>query len=106
MDVSALHRTAYAVPASAASLLGFRAQPRLARRLLGLALADSRARTAAHALLSLPLNVLTLAVAAYGWLLVLVNVCYPLRPLDLAPSGTDHRRVLAVLRYLGAPDRT
>jgi len=37
-------------------------------------------RVIAHALLSLPLNLVSLALTAYLWLLVAANLAYPLRP--------------------------
>ncbi|MGI5166861.1 hypothetical protein ACQEU3_21160 [Spirillospora sp. CA-253888] len=78
-------RSAYAVaalPAALASLPGLRVQPLLARRLLGPdATRAARHRVALHALASLPLGLLSLVVAVYGWSFVLLNVLYPVRPL-------------------------
>jgi hypothetical protein len=34
-----------------------------------------------HALLALPLNAAILAITVYGWLLVVLNLGFPLRPL-------------------------
>ncbi|MBO2454843.1 hypothetical protein J4573_47695 [Actinomadura barringtoniae] len=77
-------RTAYAVvalPATLPSLIGRPAQPALARRFLGTPLPARRRpfRTALHALVSLPLNLLAFLIAMYGWSLVLANLLYPLR---------------------------
>ena len=74
-------RTAYAVaalPAALASLTGSPVQAWLARRLLD-AEPDRRGRSATilHALLSLPLNVLSLVSAGYGWAIVVLNLLYP-----------------------------
>jgi hypothetical protein len=41
---------------------------------------DSAGRVLAHALLSLPLNLASLALTVYLWLLVPANLAYPLRP--------------------------
>jgi hypothetical protein len=41
---------------------------------------DTVGRVLAHALLRLPLDLLSLALTAYLWLLVLGNLAYPLRP--------------------------
>ena len=37
-------------------------------------------RVLAHAVLSLPLNLVSAVVVAYGWTLVAMNLAYPLRP--------------------------
>jgi Putative sensor len=72
-----------------ALLGGYRAAARwqraLARRHLALrvdepAHRDTVGRVLAHALLRLPLDLLSLAVTAYLWLLVLSNLAYPVRP--------------------------
>lgn len=57
----------------------------LARRFLALrthepAPREGAGRVFTHALLSLPLNLVGLALTAYLWLLVPINVAYPLRP--------------------------
>jgi hypothetical protein len=57
----------------------------LARRYLTLRVGepanrDTVGRVLAHALLRLPLDLLSLALTAYLWLLVLGNLAYPLRP--------------------------
>ena len=73
----------------AALLGGYRAAARLqralARRYLALHSAaqepnDTAGRVLAHALLSLPLNLGSLALTAYLWSLVPANLAYPLRP--------------------------
>jgi Putative sensor len=77
------------VAAPAALLGGHRAAARwqrgLARRLLPAATAapadrDGAGRAIAHALLSLPLNLVSAVVVAYVWTLVAMNLAYPLRP--------------------------
>jgi hypothetical protein len=77
------------VAAPAALLGGHRAAARwqrgLARRLLpaGAAAPADRGgagRAIAHALLSLPLNLVSAVVVAYVWTLVAMNLAYPLRP--------------------------
>ncbi|MGK5552052.1 hypothetical protein ACSNOI_10595 [Actinomadura kijaniata] len=71
-----------ALPAGVVSLAGGRAQVRLARRLLGVeAHGAARGRVAAHAAASLPLGLLSTVVTGYGWLVVALNLLYPLRPL-------------------------
>jgi signal transduction histidine kinase len=62
-----------------------RMQRQLARRYLGLRIEEPGAgrtagRTIAHALVSLPLSLGSLALAAYLWVLVPMNLAYPLRP--------------------------
>ncbi|MFD5633231.1 hypothetical protein ACFWJM_03640 [Streptomyces sp. NPDC127077] len=72
------------------SLLGAptgRWQRALARRFLGLPVgADPRAplKGLAHGLLAAPLNLLVLVVTAFGWLVVPMNLGWPLR------AGSDH----------------
>ncbi|WP_331445768.1 hypothetical protein [Streptomyces xanthochromogenes] len=60
-----------------------RIQRGLARRLLGVEVAEPR-RTGplalAHAVISLPLNLVALTVSAYFWTVVVINLAYPLRP--------------------------
>ncbi|WP_089310982.1 hypothetical protein [Actinomadura mexicana] len=84
-------------------------QPALARRLLDVPSArPGRFRTILHALLSLPLGVLSLLAAAYGWAIVVLNLLYRARRLIGTggslkdswggPTLAGHRRVLAVLR--------
>ena len=59
----------------------------LLRRLLRLQVADSTAaRTVAHTLVSLPVNVVAFAVAGYVWLLPVLNLGYPLRG-DTTPES-------------------
>jgi hypothetical protein len=62
-----------------------RLQRGLARRYLALrtdepAARDTAGRVLAHAVLSLPLNLVSLALTAYLWSLVPMNLAYPLRP--------------------------
>jgi hypothetical protein len=62
-----------------------RLQRGLARRYLALRIdqptpGDSTGRVLAHAVLSLPLNLVVLALAIYLWSLVPANLAYPLRP--------------------------
>ncbi|MCX5382616.1 sensor domain-containing protein [Streptomyces sp. NBC_00083] len=63
-----------------------RIQRGLARRLLGVEVADPDrgGRTGllalAHAVISLPLNLIALTVSGYFWTVVLMNLAYPLRP--------------------------
>jgi len=62
-----------------------RLQRDLARRYLPLEVdaqshRDTVGRVLAHAVLGLPLNALSLALTAYLWLLVAINLAYPLRP--------------------------
>jgi hypothetical protein len=54
----------------------------LAHRYLGLRVDQppTAPRVVAHALLSLPLNLASLALVAYLWVGVVVNLAYPLRP--------------------------
>ncbi|WRZ93058.1 hypothetical protein OHB54_30835 [Streptomyces sp. NBC_01007] len=72
------------------SLLGAptgRWQRALAHRLLGLpgsAEPPGRMKGLAHAVLAAPLNLLVLAVTAYGWSIVPMNLGWPLR------AGTDY----------------
>ncbi|MFG3285209.1 hypothetical protein [Streptomyces sp. NPDC048111] len=60
-----------------------RIQRGLARRLLGVEVAEPR-RTGplalAHAVISLPLNLMALVVSGYLWTVVVLNLAYPLRP--------------------------
>jgi hypothetical protein len=72
-----------------ALLGGYRAAARLqrglARRYLALRIdepapGDTAGRVVAHAVLSLPLNLVSLALTAYLWSLVPANLAYPLRP--------------------------
>ena len=72
-----------------ALLGGYRAAARLqrglARRYLALRIdepapRDTAGRVLAHALLSLPVNLVSLALTAYLWSLVPANLAYPLRP--------------------------
>lgn len=76
-------RSAYAfaaLPAGLASLTGARVQPALAHCLLNVpSTRPGRVRTILHALLSLPLGVLSLLAAAYGWAIVVLNLLYPAR---------------------------
>jgi len=62
-----------------------RLQRALARRYLGLRIAEpasggAAARTIVHAVLSLPISLVSLALAAYLWSGVVLNLAYPLRP--------------------------
>jgi Putative sensor len=61
-----------------------RLQRGLGRRLLALPVAApprrAGTRAAAHALLSLPLNLVAFALTGYLWLAVLANLAYPARP--------------------------
>jgi hypothetical protein len=61
-----------------------RLQRGLGRRLLALPVAAPPRRAgigaAAHALLSLPLNLVAFALTGYLWLVVLANLAYPARP--------------------------
>jgi hypothetical protein len=76
------------VAAPLALLGGYRAaagwQRGLARRLLAArvdpAHRDTAGRVIAHALLGLPLDLGSLAIVAYAWSLVPLNLAYPLRP--------------------------
>jgi Putative sensor len=72
-----------------ALLGGYRAAARLqrglARRYLALRIdepapRDTAGRVLAHALLSLPLNLVSLVLTVYLWSLVPANLAYPLRP--------------------------
>jgi Putative sensor len=72
-----------------------RLQRGLARKYLALrihepALRDTAGRVLAHAVLSLPLNLVSLALTAYLWLLVAINVAYPLRPGATSPDSYQH----------------
>jgi len=59
----------------------------LMRRLLGLRITDPPdRRVVAHALLSLPIKVASFLLAAYIWLLLPVNLGYPLRADTTAES--------------------
>jgi hypothetical protein len=62
-----------------------RLQRSLARRYLGLRIGEPAprgmaGRVLAHTVLSLPLNLVSLALAVYLWSLVPANLAYPLRP--------------------------
>jgi len=71
--------------ATAASL-----QRGLIRRLLALPVADpSAGRTLAHSLVSLPANVASFVLSAYVWLLLPLNLGYPLRGDTTAESLRD-----------------
>ncbi|TDC84608.1 hypothetical protein [Actinomadura sp. 7K507] len=74
-------RSAYAVaalPAAIASLTGAPVQASLARRLLDVEPEHAgRFSTILAALLSLPLNALSLVLAGYGWAIVVLNLLYP-----------------------------
>lgn len=74
-------RSAYtlaALPAALASLTGAPVQASLARRLLDVEPKRSgRFPTILHALLSVPLNVLSLLLVGYGWSIVVLNLLYP-----------------------------
>ena len=66
----------------------------LARRYLALRVdepthRDTVGRVLAHALLRLPLDLLSLALTAYLWLLVVSNLAYPLRPGMTSSSYQD-----------------
>jgi hypothetical protein len=82
--VLALPLAVVAVPV--ALLGGYRVVARwrrgLARRYLGLRVGrpPTAARVLAHALLSLPLDLASLALVGYLWLGVVLNLAYPLRP--------------------------
>jgi hypothetical protein len=72
-------------PATAASL-----QRRLLRRLLALPIDDPPARRmAAHLLVSLPVNLVSFVLAGYVWLLLVLNLGYPLRGDTTAESLQD-----------------
>lgn len=43
--------------------------------------AESRGRALLHAILALPLDAAVFAITVYGWLLVVLNLGFPLRPL-------------------------
>jgi hypothetical protein len=82
-----------------ALLGGYRAAARLqrglARRYLALRIHqpaphDTAGRVVAHALLSLPLNLVSLVLTAYLWSLVPVNIAYPLRPGVTSPDSYHH----------------
>jgi hypothetical protein len=66
------------------SAVAARLQRGLGRRLLGLPAGAPprrpRIRAAAHALLSLPLNLVAFALTGYLWLAVLLNLAFPARP--------------------------
>lgn len=76
-------RSAYAfaaLPVGVVSLTGVRVQAALAHRLLEVpSVRPGRVRTSLHALLSLPLGVLSLLAAGYGWSIVVLNLLYPAR---------------------------
>ncbi|WP_329116941.1 sensor domain-containing protein [Streptomyces sp. NBC_01465] len=67
-----------------------RIQRGLARRLLGVQV-EEPARTGplalVHALISAPLNLVAVAFSGFFWLVVVINLGYPLRP-DNDPSGS------------------
>jgi hypothetical protein len=72
-------------PATAASL-----QRGLLRRLLAMPVADpAPGRLIAHSLVSLPVNVASFVLSAYVWLLLPLNVGYPLRGDTTAESLRD-----------------
>jgi hypothetical protein len=64
----------------------------LLRRLAGLAVsaAPARGRLTSHLVLSLPIDVVAFAVAAYVWLLLPMNLLYPVRlaVYDESPVGS------------------
>ncbi|TDE35009.1 hypothetical protein [Actinomadura sp. 6K520] len=74
-------RSAYtlaALPAALASLAGAPVQASLAQRLLDVEpKRRGRFPTILHALLSIPLNVLSLLLVGYGWSIVVLNLLYP-----------------------------
>jgi hypothetical protein len=74
-------RSAYtlaALPAALASLAGAPVQASLAQRLLDVEpKRRGRFPTILHALLSIPLNVLSLLLVGYGWSIVVLNILYP-----------------------------
>lgn len=86
-------QTAYAIvalPATLPSLIGLPAQPALAQRFLGVEMPARRPfRTALHAVISLPLNLLAFLIAMYGWSLVLANFLYPLRVAAFGGTWED-----------------
>ncbi|MFJ5726377.1 hypothetical protein [Streptomyces sp. NPDC093149] len=62
-----------------------RIQRGLARRLLGVGLPESASPrggplTFVHAVLTLPVNLTAVVVSGYFWLVVAINIGYPLRP--------------------------
>ncbi|MDG4862127.1 hypothetical protein P8605_28700 [Streptomyces sp. T-3] len=61
-----------------------RMQRSLARRLLGVDVVEperaSRPLALAHAVLTLPLNLVAVVVTGYVWFVMLINLGYPLRP--------------------------
>jgi len=65
---------------AAASLQRGLAHKYLALRIDGPAHRDTAGRVVAHAVLSLPLNLVSLALTAYLWSLVPANFAFPLRP--------------------------
>ncbi|MDT0445811.1 hypothetical protein [Streptomyces johnsoniae] len=75
---------ALCVPLALAGGPAGRVQRGLARVLLGVEVAAperaGRVRGLAHAVLSLPLNLVAALVTVYGWWLVPMNLGYPLRP--------------------------
>lgn len=84
-------RSAYTLavlPAALASLTGAPVQASLAQRLLDVEPERSgRFPTSLHALLSIPLNVLSLLLVGYGWSIVVLNILYPGRRL-IGMGGT------------------
>jgi hypothetical protein len=83
-----LRRSLYLLLAVPAAIIaigdGGRFQQRLADRLLARRVPARRAR----GLLGVPLVLPMLAVAAYGWLIVVLNIGYPIRPLLGMPGYT------------------
>lgn len=70
-----------------------RLQRWVARRLLRLTVAEpvrTGPRALLHAVLAIPLNLVTLAVVGYGWSLAVLNLAYPLRPLIGMPAGGEN----------------
>lgn len=95
-------RTAYALLAPAVALISVplalfggpagRLQRATARTLLGLPLAErgrTPVRALVHAVLALPLSLLTLLITGYGWSIVVLNLAYPARPLFGMPAGGE-----------------
>ncbi|MCX5532710.1 hypothetical protein OG785_19375 [Streptomyces sp. NBC_00006] len=71
-----------------------RVQRGLARRLLGLQIAEpahTGPRALAHAVISLPLNLIAAVLTGYGWSTVPLNFGWPLRPLiSLGDADPTH----------------
>ncbi|MFG3494020.1 hypothetical protein [Streptomyces sp. NPDC047928] len=77
-------RVAHLLLAPAAALLGV--PHRLARRLLGVEIADpAPVRLLLYAVLATPLNLLAAFITVYGWSVVPMNLGWPLRASD--PAG-------------------